>query len=345
MLKKILIVITSVLVILIAVAAICVVTAGPDFSAETEQVIQAVIDAPLVEQVGEQGYVMNGDTRIWYDVQDPIGTDSIKASVVLIMGLSADAMAWPNYFNDSLRKAGYQVIRLDNRGVGMSDWDDFDPEDPYSLTDMSKDVLAVLDTLGIEKAHICGVSLGGMIGQTMAIEFPERLLSLTSIMSTPDIMDPSLPKLRIGCFVKMGLCAVRYGLSETEMNAVKFGLASRAILMGSDKYEQDVERISQLTVYNVRNRNGLNKRSGQQQTSAVEISGSRVEALKKLTVPTLVVHGITDPLIPFEHGLKTAELIPNAETLWLDGLGHSIPEKYSQPIVLKMLELFKKVPM
>jgi pimeloyl-ACP methyl ester carboxylesterase len=92
----------------------------------------------------------------------------------------------------------------------------------------------------------------------------------------------------------------------------------------------------------VRKRKGYNRQSGRQQTTAIEKSGSRIDALKSLAVPTLVIHGKTDPLIPFEHGLKTADLIPNADTLWIEGMGHILPEIYNDIIVDRMVKLFEK---
>ena len=160
-------------------------------------------------------------------------------------------------------------------------------------------------------------------------------------MSTPDIMDPSLPSINMSCIKELVLNMMKYGVSESEENSIKLGLATRMILMGSEKYELDIERISQLTLYNLRERNGYNRQSGQQQTAAVEKSGSKVEALKTLQIPTLVIHGKTDPLIPFVHGQKTARLIPNADSLWIDGMGHTVPEMYTDVVISRMVKLME----
>lgn len=336
MLKKIVLSLALLLALIVAGVSIYAYSSVIEFTEEQENEIKLAIEKPIESQVGEVGYAQNGDTRIWYDVRNP--KDSALESIILIMGLSADALAWPNYFMDGFLDAGYQVIRLDNRGVGMTDWDDFDPENPYSLSDMSDDVLAVLDTLGIEKAHIAGVSMGGMISQTLCIEHPERALSLISMMSTPSVDDKELPRLNYACFADIAINTFKYGFSDSEIDAVKMSMAIRTLLMGSDKYEFDIERLAHLTLYNLRERNGYNRQSGRQQTAAIERSGSRNEALKTLTVPTLVIHGKTDPLIPIEHGIKTAELIPNAKTLWVDGLGHVIPKIHAGIIVPKMVE-------
>ena len=325
---------------LVTAGAIYVYTSGPEITDDMERTMEAEIAAPLKEQVGQVSYAMNGETKIWYDVQSP--KDTAKGTVMLVMGLSADALAWPSYFTNGFLDAGYQVIRFDNRGVGMSDWDDFNPDNPYTLSDMANDAIAILDTLKIEKVHFVGVSLGGMISQTLCIEHPERALSLTSIMSTPWIMDPELPSINMSCVKELVLTNLKYGWSKSELNVVKMGLATRMNLLGSYKYDMNVKRISQLALYNVRKRKGYNRQSGRQQTTAIEKSGSRIDALKSLAVPTLVIHGKTDPLIPFEHGLKTADLIPNADTLWIEGMGHILPEIYNDIIVDRMVKLFEK---
>ena len=308
-----------------------------DFTDAELAEIKTAIEAPLDNMVGDEGYALNDGVRIWYDVHQP--KDSIKGSVLLIMGLSADALIWPDYFYQPFVDSGYQVIRLDNRGVGNSDWDAFDSDNPYSLSDMSDDVIAVLDTLNVNQAHIVGASMGGMIGQTLCIEHPERVETLTSIMSTAWASDPEMPAIDMNVFKHIGINTIKYGLSGNAEDGIKLRVAIRELLMGSEKYDLDIESIAQLTRYNMEKRSGYNQQSGLQQTKAIEISGSRVEALKTLNTPTLVVHGKTDPLIPFEHGVKTAELISHAETLWIDGMGHTLPKMYSDTIVSRMVDL------
>ncbi len=311
-----------------------------DFTEAEMAEIRTAISAPLTEMVGDADYAMNDGVKIWYDVHRP--QDTLKGTVLLIMGLSADALIWPDYFYQPLVDSGYQVVRFDNRGVGNSDWDAFDPENPYTLSDMAQDALAVLDTLGIEKAHVVGASMGGMIGQTLCIEHSDRVATLTSIMSTAWADDPEMPAIDMNVFKHIGVNTIKYGLSGEIEDAVKLRIAIRELLMGSEKYELDIEGIAQLTRYNIEKRSGYNQKSGMQQTKAIELSGSRIEALKNLTTPTLVIHGKTDPLIPFEHGKKTAELIPNAATLYIDGMGHTLPKMYSDTIVARMLELMNR---
>jgi pimeloyl-ACP methyl ester carboxylesterase len=313
-----------------------------DFTDSEITEIRAAMNAPLTEMVGKEGYADNNGVRIWYDVHSP--TDTIKGSVLLIMGLSADALIWPDYFFQPFVDSGYQVIRFDNRGVGNSDWNAFDPDNPYTLSDMANDAIAVLDTLGIEQAHLVGASMGGMIGQTLCIEHPERVKTLTSIMSTAWTDDPEMPSIDLNVFKHIGINTIKYGLSGEVEDAIKLRIAIREQLMGAEKYDLDINGIAQLTRYNMEKRSGYNQKSGMQQTKAIELSGSRIEALKNLAIPTLVIHGKTDPLIPFEHGANTAALIPNAETLWIEGLGHTLPRMYSDTLVKRIEKLVSEHP-
>ena len=119
--------------------------------------------------------------KIWYEKRAP--TDSIKGTLLLVMGHSATAMIWSDDFMQPFIDAGYQVIRYDNRGVGESDWiADWDEENPYSLEDMSKDGIAVLNAEGVEKAHVLGASMGGMIVQRMALSHKDKVASLVSLL-------------------------------------------------------------------------------------------------------------------------------------------------------------------
>lgn len=339
-LKKIILIPAILILALVGFVYTYIQITARDFTEAEVAEIKTAVAAPVAEMVGEQGYAENDGVRIWYDVHRP--QDTVKGTVLLIMGLSADALIWPDYFYQPLLDSGYQVIRFDNRGVGNSDWYAFDPDNPYSLSDMADDALAVLDTLGIHNAHIIGASMGGMIGQTLCIEHPGRVKTLTSIMSTAWADDPEMPAIGIDVFKHIGINTIKYGLNEEVEDGVKLKIAIREQLMGSKKYPLDIQAIAQQTRYNIEKRSGYNQRSGLQQTKAIELSGSRIDQLKTLRTLTLVIHGKTDPLIPFEHGVKTAELIPNAETLWIEGMGHAIPEMYSDTMTSRILALMEK---
>lgn len=312
----------------------------PALPTNTNTVIKEVINGELMQLKGEEGFVYNDSVKIWYE--NILPKDSVRGTVLLIMGISNDALSWPDYFMQPFLEEGYQIVRFDNRGVGMSDWiEDWTEETTYSLTDMAKDGVVVLDHLGIDTVHVIGVSLGGMIAQTMSIHFSERVSTLTSMMSTGYMMDGSLPGINKGLIVKLLFAQAKYGLFKSEKNEIKLNLMARELLKGSQNYELDTKGIAESVIYNLRKRNGENPVAFKQQSAAVMKSGSRYEALKQLAIPTLVMHGTADPLIPFDHGKKCYELIPNAKKLWIEGMGHDIPKFFNEKVVTGILEHIK----
>lgn len=300
-------------------------------------VINEVLKSEIPEQIlGKSGFVNSGEVKIWYEVREP--TDSVKGNVLCFMGIANDALAWPEYFIQPIVAEGYRVILFDSRGTGMSDWvENWDKDNPYSLDDMSNDALAVLDDLNIEKAHLLGVSMGGMVAQHMTINYPERSSSLISMMSSGDIEDKELPGMSYGIMIEFLKLSLKYVI-PSEKNICKFHIASRSILMGDTKYELDTRSISEEVIYNVRERKGYNNRVSPQHIAAVSKSGSRYEGLQKMTHAALIIHGKSDPLIPFEHGLKCAEMIPNSESLWIDGMGHDVPQIFTDTILVRIFD-------
>lgn len=342
MLKKTIKIAAIALIIILGASISYIYFSGPKLPPETDKIIQNVIDKPLPEFIsGQTGYATNGDIKIWYESLEP--KDSARGSVLLIMGISNDALAWPPKFISSLLDKGYRVIRYDHRGCGLSDWlEDWSKKEPYNLSDMSNDGLAVLDALSIDEAHFIGVSMGGMIAQQTAIEHPSRVKTLTSVMSSGYIMDPELPELNMNIVKDFVLLFLKYGLFSSEKNAIKLQLASRIILMGDSAYQINTKEISELVLYNLRRRNGFNMRVSEQHNKAVYISGSRYDGLKNLKMPTLIIHGTSDPFVPFEHGEKCAALITHAETLWVEGMGHDIPNIFNHVIINEIIDLFKQ---
>jgi pimeloyl-ACP methyl ester carboxylesterase len=250
------------------------------------------------------------------------------------MGLANDSLTWPDAFIDLLRNKGYDVIRFDNRDVGMSTWMNNKPnEKQYDLDDMADDAIAVMDHLALENAHIVGVSMGGMIGQTMSIKYPNRVKSLSTMMSSGYPQDNALPKADKWIIAKFLYAQARYGLSKTEEGKIRLQLIAWHLLRGKEKYDINIADTARTVLKNIRHRRGYNPKASRQQLSAIYKSGSRYEKLKDLFVPTLVIHGKGDPLVRIEHGYKCAEIIPNAQSLWIEGMGHTLPEKYFKEIV------------
>lgn len=338
--KKILKIIASLILMLIIGAVIFVSFSVQPLPEGSAEIIAEVVQSELPELRGETGLAINGDVHIWYEARSP--AVPVKGNILLVMGIANDALAWPTYFIEPLVKAGYRVVRFDNRGTGMTDWmEDWTEENSYSLEDMAADGMAVLDQLGIKKAHVIGVSLGGMIAQEIAIKHPDRVSSLTSMMSTGHIMDENMPPINADLIQELVLASLKYGVLPGESNQIKFQIAARQLLMGEYKAGLDIQDIAQSTLYNIRKRKGYNQEASQQQIIATMKSGSRYEALKKLSIPTLIIHGKSDPLINIRHGQKCAEIIPGARSLWIDKMGHDLPLEFTHQVLDSIFVLIK----
>ncbi len=335
--KKALKIIGIALLLLILAAGVYLYHSGPELPEGTDHIIEEVIASPLPELIkGTSGYASNNGVKIWYE-NIPPPTES-KGVILLVMGISNDALGWPPKFIESFTSAGYQVIRFDHRGTGLSDWmEEYDANDPYTLSDMALDIVSVLDTLQVEKAHILGISMGGMIAQQMALDHPQRVHSLISVMSSGNVYDEQLPPISAEVAYDLIKVAIKYSIFRSEKNMIKLHLASRMILMGTSSHQANVEGLSQQVLYNLRKRRGYNSEVSPQHQGAVSIAGSRYDALKNLNVPTLIIHGKDDPFIPFAHGEKCARLIPNADWLWVDNMGHDIPDELIPVVAQKII--------
>jgi pimeloyl-ACP methyl ester carboxylesterase len=248
------------------------------------------------------------------------------------MGLGGQMTAWEVDYCRMLAGHRRYVIRFDNRDVGLSSWfDDAEldfgavftaamqdepcPPVPYLLTDMSADAFAVLDAIGIERAHIVGMSMGGMIAQTMAIEHPERVLTLTSIMSNTGEREYGAP-------TDEAMVVLMAPPADGRDEAIE-GAARSWKVIGSPRYYDDAR---------IRERAGaaydraFHPIGSARQLAAVLASGSRADGLRQLAVPTLVIHGRADSLVQLSGGERTAELVPGANLLVCNDMGHDLPE-------------------
>ena len=264
-------------------------------------------------------------------VYDTFGGSS-ASPMLLVAGLGMQMIGWEEEFCSQLAARGYWVIRFDNRDVGLSTrLDEAGVPDvqavmqaavqgkavevPYSLRDMAKDAVDLLGALGIESAHVVGASMGGMIVQEMAIHYPDHIRTLTSIMSSTG--NPELPPPRPEA---MSLLLTppptdRAGYVESEVKAGRVLSGSEALFDESRARKQAGRAFER----------GLSPAGTARQLAAILASGSRKEALKSLTVPALVIHGDADPLVPVEGGIDTADAIPGAELLIIEGMGHDLP--------------------
>ena len=260
-------------------------------------------------------------------VYETIG-DPQDSPMLLVMGLGMQLIHWDRGLCELLAERGFHVIRFDNRDAGLSTkirgsvpnvmrlMAGMPTRVPYLLDDMAGDTLGLLDALGIERAHVVGVSMGGMIGQTMAIRSPERLLSLASMMSTTGDRRVGTPKLRVWSLM------MRRAPQGRDAYIRYFTRVFRMI--GSPAYRVDEERMRQLAAETY---DRCHYPAGTaRQLGAILASGSRTAALKQLEVPTVVIHGESDPLVPLRAGLATARAVPNARLLTFPGMGHNLPE-------------------
>ena len=252
--------------------------------------------------------------------------------LLLIMGLGAQMILWDDEFCEQLAAKGLYVIRFDNRDIGLSTKMDADGvpditqavaaalggavvEASYTLDDMADDAAGLLETLGIGEAHVCGASMGGMIAQTFAIRHPGRISSLISIMSTTG--DLGLPQGTPGAMAALlaPAPAEREGAIEHSMNI------GRAI--AGPGFPLDEERMRDKATRSFDR--CFHPEGMARQLLAVLAHGDRTSALGSVTTPTLVIHGVADPLVPVECGRATAEAVPGADLLEIEGMGHDLP--------------------
>ncbi|CAN5554739.1 alpha/beta hydrolase [soil metagenome] len=268
----------------------------------------------------------NGIT-IEYDVR---GHDDGEP-LLLVMGLGGQLTDWPSEFVDLLVDEGYRVIRLDNRDAGLStgfDWEPpsmakvalmmathVKPKAGYLLRDMADDAAGLLDALGIESAHVVGASMGGMIAQHLAIDHPAKVKSLTSVMSTTGSRKHGKPERR--------LLAKAARLPEpSRENALERAVEMFRLVSGRDFDEAEFRSLTEANIERSYRPEGTGR-----QMIAIMASPDRTEALGKVTAPTLVVHGLADPLVRPSGGIATARAVPGSRLVMYPEMGHDLPRE------------------
>ena len=314
-----------------------------------------------------QGIAEVNNINIWWE---DFG-DSSNPTVLLIMGANANCMQWTPEFIDPLVDAGFYVVRFDNRDVGKSTWfgresfsaklvrlflpkfllkfflkkafnsiidengymQEFDIKDPdYTLDDMAKDAVCLMDHLNIEKAHIIGASMGGMITQLLALDYPDRTLTITPIMSSPGMGDPELSNMTP---------ALVKGIQESAFLDAKGNHADSVTriyreLTGS-RFPFDEEKFREKLVPVMAHGHNPNCKHG----DAAGASPSRKHKLNQISKPTLVIHGTEDAILGLDHGMALYENIPNAKKLIMEGVGHEIPEELADEITSTIIDHLK----
>ena len=253
--------------------------------------------------------------------------------LLLVMGLGMQLTGWPDEFVQLLVAKGFRVIRFDNRDIGLSQGFDhlgapnlivaslryalrLPVSSPYTLDDMARDAVGVLDALGIARAHVCGASMGGMIAQLMAIHHPERLKSLTLMMTTSGSRRLPQPSAR----VRQALLARPANRSEA---AIVDNLIRLIGVIGSPGYPPDAQRLRERVLASVRR---SERPAGMaRQLTAVVANGDRTGLLARIKAPSHVIHGLADPLVPVAAGHDLKSRISGASGDFIDGMGHDLP--------------------
>jgi pimeloyl-ACP methyl ester carboxylesterase len=278
------------------------------------------------------------------DIEYETFGDPMAAPLLLVMGLGAQLLSWDESFCEQLAERGFYVIRFDNRDSGLSTkMEEAGPPDvmaafagqgkpAYTLDDLADDAVALLDALHIRAAHVVGASMGGFIAQLMAINHPDRVLSLTSIMSGPGGRDAVAPRPE-------GAEVLTRVPPESREGRIEHGVWIRKILTGPGNPFDEAEERQRTT--RAVDRSYYPPGTGRQLV-AILAAHSRTERLAQVKVPTLVVHGIDDPLVPIENGRRVATAVPGARLLEFEGMGHNMPERFWSPILEGIVETARK---
>lgn len=286
---------------------------------------------PVLEPVQDQ-FAEVGDLTICYQT---FGRASDPA-VLLIMGLGTQMIAWPDELCQNLAAAGYYVIRFDNRDIGLSSklkrppgvkrisliqgWWRYMLGLPvpaaYTLQDMAADSMGLLDRLGIEQAHVVGASMGGMIAQIVAADYPDRVHSLTSIMSTSGSRRLPVGKPSV-------MLRISTPPPSTERSVLLDHYYQTMRMIGSPAYRTPEAELRRRTAAGIDR--SYHPAGTARQALAIFASGSRVAKLRRIVAPTLVVHGSRDPLVHIAGGRHTARCIAGARLEIIEGMGHDLP--------------------
>lgn len=278
-----------------------------------------------------------GRLDMGYEIDGPDDGEPL----LLVMGLGTQLVGWPAEIVDGLATAGFRVVRIDNRDIGLSSRTPGPPptradlvrafarrplEGPaYTIPDLAADAVALLDHLGIERAHLVGASMGGMIVQQLAVDHPERALSLTSIMSNTGDRKHGRVTRRLLPTMARSLTTPRPSDPE---EAVRLGVEGWRVIAGPLFDEVEMESVVRVAVERSQSPYG-----GTRHLLAILGSPDRTEGLARLDLPTLVVHGLADPLVHHSGGIATARAVTGSRLLLFPDMGHDLPASRREEIV------------
>lgn len=290
------------------------------------------------------GIASNADTEIYYET---FGTPE-DPTLLLVNGLGSQLISYRPEFCRRFVDSGFHVVRYDNREVGLSTKTQGRPPSintivkapseereslvPYTIRDMAADGVAVLDALDVDAAHIWGMSMGGMIAQTMAVEFASRVLSLTSVMSTT-----GNPK--VGGSTPEATKVLMTPPPPDREGAIANGVEGREVIGGSLYDPAESQALGEVAFDRC-----FHPIGSAFQMAAITAAGNRTKVLSSITAPTTVIHGRMDPLIKLSGGEATAEAIPGATLVVYDEMGHDIPEPLWDDYVKELVALAGRAP-
>ena len=271
-----------------------------------------------------------GDVRIEYVIDGPEDGEPM----LLIMGMGAQLVAWPPDFVEMLVDQGFRVIRYDNRDQGLSTFTDTPPPtrgavakglaarrwaiSDYTLSDLADDAAGLLDHLGLASTHVVGVSMGGMIAQELTLRFPERVRSLTSVMSNTGHRRHGRTSARL---LPALMRQIRAAAPTTREEAIERGVMAFRVIAGQDFDADEMRLMAEAHV----NRGAQTSVSRDRQLNAINASPDRTARLAEVAVPTLVIHGLQDKLVLPSGGVATARAIPGSRLLLFPDMGHDLP--------------------
>lgn len=264
--------------------------------------------------------------------------------LLLVAGLGVQMLSWDEGFCELLADRGFCVIRFDNRDCGLSTWMDSagppdiaaafseDAKPAYRLDDMAADAAGLLDALRISAAHVVGASMGGFVAQLIALNHPDHVLSLTSIMSGPGGKDEVAP-------TPEGQAVLLVSPQRTREARIEQGMWIRKVLKGSlDPWDEDFERARVSRSID----RAYHPDGSARQLIAILAAQSRLERLRSLQVPTIVIHGVDDILIPIENGRLVAAAVPGARLIEIEGMGHDLPDRVWPQVVDAIADLARQ---
>lgn len=310
----------------------CLLRSAPKLPTYALRMVEELPKRPIPQLVsGKQGYAQSGSIQIWYE---HIG-DTSCPPILLVNGMGGEALTWSHKLIEGLLEKGFSVVRFDHRDIGASDkvvnWKS---KAPYTLEAMAQDALAVLDTLGIDQVHIMGYSMGGMIAQRLGLSHADRVKSLVLVSTSGYMGDPELTALTLHFKWQLARMLVQSWIHTHPHAEVIQNLEAQTLLRGGRELtRKEVNFWMNIHRFNQAHGRRKHKAVGEHQVQAILKSGSRLDELSALDIPTLIFHGKDDPLILGEHAKKYAPLIDDAHVQWIEGVGHILTDFYASKIM------------